>query len=200
MSIPIDGPGLDSESLWSMDTSYLRFIALYHRHLKRAPTVEQLQRRFGVSRPSRVVDRLVSGGYVRRVEQAAGFGGLDLLELTPDFLAAIARQDESCRRDCMSTPTTRLRQLRRVILIAQTLRELPVCTMDELHEAVIDEHNVSFCQRTLRRDVEALEMLGFVERRMGLRLDHETDCDQRRVFLEFVGSHGLNVWPFEQTA
>lgn len=68
--------------------------------------------------------------------------------------------------DC---PGKRLRQLERVLLIIELLSPLRYgATLGELTRDVGDALDADYCERTIRRDLKALEEMGFVEvRRTG---------------------------------
>ena len=69
-----------------------------------------------------------------------------------------------CKDRSEKRPESRSMQLARVLLIAELLAPLRHgATIGELMSDVSDTLGVRFCERTIRRDLEALESLGVVE-------------------------------------
>ena len=61
-------------------------------------------------------------------------------------------------------PATRLRQLRRTLLIIELLAPLRYgATVPEIAADVRDRIGIDYCDRTIRRDLESLEEIGLVE-------------------------------------
>ena len=62
------------------------------------------------------------------------------------------------------SPEQRCRQLQRVLLLISIVSPLRFgATVEELHHEMVEAYG-DVCLRTIRRDLEALEMLGYVER------------------------------------
>ena len=61
-------------------------------------------------------------------------------------------------------PATRLRQLRRTLLIIELLAPLRYgATLSEIADDVREEIGIGYCDRTILRDLESLEQFGLVE-------------------------------------
>lgn len=61
-------------------------------------------------------------------------------------------------------PYTRLRQLRRTLLIIELLAPLRYgATVPEIAADVRDQIGIDYCDRTIQRDLESLEQIGLVE-------------------------------------